>query len=391
MRRRKCREKPPCGSSSDSLTRFPICWPTMSPKGCDRWSLMWILLFDAAALFSTEFKCAQGMQVMATGTQTVLRAEGESVTLGCRYTPSPLDAGELDIEWSVINPDTTQKDHMLISYTSGSTYVHGNAGFTKSLSFAANDPSAGDASLSMVLLTPAQSATYQCKVKKSPGVDMLKVSLVVMVKPSVPKCWLESEDRVGEVVSLRCKSEEGSGPLTYSWRRGSTGAVPETATQNSITGELTIGNHSQGTAGLYLCEANNAVGVERCRIILGLSKPPNRFAVIIGTTVGSLLLIFVLLVYIAIFSWKLRSRLHDEKEYSNEIREDAPPPRSRSVSRQTNWSSSCHLPVAYSPLAAVDVNGPADGSPNAAPTESREDARVRPPPVEYDSQYGYAV
>lgn len=50
---------------------------------------------------------------MATGTQTVLRAEGESVTLGCRYTPSPLDAGELDIEWSVINPDTTQKDHMV--------------------------------------------------------------------------------------------------------------------------------------------------------------------------------------------------------------------------------------------------------------------------------------
>lgn len=62
---------------------------------------------------SGEFKCAQGMQVMATGTQTVLRAEGESVTLGCRYTPSPLDAGELDIEWSVINPDTTQKDHMV--------------------------------------------------------------------------------------------------------------------------------------------------------------------------------------------------------------------------------------------------------------------------------------
>lgn len=50
---------------------------------------------------------------MATGAQTVLRAEGESVTLGCRYTPSPLDAGELDIEWSVINPDTTQKDHMV--------------------------------------------------------------------------------------------------------------------------------------------------------------------------------------------------------------------------------------------------------------------------------------
>lgn len=68
----------------------------------------------------------------------------------------------------------------LISYTSGSTYVNGKAEFTNGLSFAATDPSAGDASLSMVLLTPSQSATYQCKVKKSPGVDMLKVSLVIL-------------------------------------------------------------------------------------------------------------------------------------------------------------------------------------------------------------------
>lgn len=68
----------------------------------------------------------------------------------------------------------------LISYTSGSTYVHDHAEFTNGLSFAATDPSAGDASLSMVLLKPAQSATYQCKVKKLPGVDMLKVSLVIL-------------------------------------------------------------------------------------------------------------------------------------------------------------------------------------------------------------------
>lgn len=70
----------------------------------------------------------------------------------------------------------------LISYTSGSKYVHGNPVLTKGLSFAASDPSTGDASLSIALLSPAQSATYQCKVKKSPGVDALKVSLVVMGK-----------------------------------------------------------------------------------------------------------------------------------------------------------------------------------------------------------------
>lgn len=70
----------------------------------------------------------------------------------------------------------------LISYTGGSKYVHGNPALTKGLGFTANDPSTGDASLSIALLSPAQSATYQCKVKKSPGVDTLKVSLVVMGK-----------------------------------------------------------------------------------------------------------------------------------------------------------------------------------------------------------------
>lgn len=72
--------------------------------------------------------------------------------------------------------------HQLISFSGGTKYVHGNHALTEGLSFAAPDPSLGDASLSIALLSPGQSATYQCKVKKSPGVDMRKVSLVVMGK-----------------------------------------------------------------------------------------------------------------------------------------------------------------------------------------------------------------
>ena len=72
--------------------------------------------------------------------------------------------------------------HQLMSYSSGTKYVHGNHALVNGISFAAPDPSLGDASLSIALLTPAHSATYQCKVKKSPGVDMRKVSLVVMGK-----------------------------------------------------------------------------------------------------------------------------------------------------------------------------------------------------------------
>lgn len=41
---------------------------------------------------------------------------------------------------------------------------------------------------------------------------------------------------------------------------------------DGVTGELKISNHSQSFAGLYLCEANNAVGAERCRIVLKAHK-----------------------------------------------------------------------------------------------------------------------
>ena len=41
---------------------------------------------------------------------------------------------------------------------------------------------------------------------------------------------------------------------------------------------------------------------------------------IVGTVVGSLLLIFILLVFIGLLYWKLSSRHGFEKEFSNDIR-----------------------------------------------------------------------
>ncbi|XP_040013986.1 coxsackievirus and adenovirus receptor homolog [Xiphias gladius] len=357
-------------------------WRSASSPGC----LPWIsgFLLCTATLLSTELRCMQGMQVTSMGPQTIQKAEGESVTLSCSYTLSPFDTGELDIEWSVVSPDTTRKDQMLMSYTSGTEYLHGNNALAKGLRFAARDPSMGDASLSISPLSPAHSATYQCKVMKSPGVDMHRVSLVVLVKPSVPKCWVEGGELVGETVALHCQSAKGSTPLKYSWRRESAGPIPATATQNSVTGELKISNHSQSFAGIYVCEVNNAVGAEHCRINLKANNPPNRAAVIVGTVVGSLLLIFILLVIIGLLSQKLSNRYCYEKEFSNEIREDVPPPDSHPVSRITSWNASQHPQVTYFQVDGTKVSSFIEG-------------RTPPPlsksctPVEYDNKYGYAV
>uniref|UniRef100_A0A3Q3BBK4 Coxsackievirus and adenovirus receptor homolog n=1 Tax=Kryptolebias marmoratus TaxID=37003 RepID=A0A3Q3BBK4_KRYMA len=272
------------------------------------------------ALSFMQLRQTEELKVTSLGWKTIQKAEGESVILGCSYSLSPLDTGDLDIEWSVVSPDSTKKDRMFLSYTSGIKYHHGDPAFAEGLSFAAGDPSDGDASLSIARLTPAHSATYQCKVKKSPGVDTRKTSLVVMAKPSVPKCWLEGGELVGGAVSLHCMAAEGSTPLEYKWKRESKDLMPAAATQNSVTGELKISHHSQSFAGVYLCEVNNAVGAECCRINLKANKPPNRAGVVVGNVVGSLLLVFIVLVFVVLLYWKLRSRRRYEKEFSNEIR-----------------------------------------------------------------------
>ncbi|XP_026030104.1 V-set and immunoglobulin domain-containing protein 8a isoform X2 [Astatotilapia calliptera] len=306
----------------------------------------------------------QGLQVTSKGPQTIRKAEGESVTLGCSYKPSPRDTGELDIEWSVISPDTTQKDQMLVSYTSGTKYFFGNHAFEKELSFAAGDPSMGDASLSIALLSPAHTATYQCKVKKAPGVDMHKMSLVVMAKPSVPKCWVEGGELIGNPVSLHCESAKGSTPLKYTWRRERAGSIADGAAQNSVTGELKISNHSESFAGIYLCEANNAVGVESCTLNLKANKLLQE-------------------------GWSLYQLPLGKKQ--GKAREDAPPPDSRPVSRHTSQSASQLPQVTYCPVDGTEVMSLNEGLSHTPSSTSHGHRPVKHTPAEYNSKYGYAV
>lgn len=58
-------------------------------------------------------------------------------------------------------------------------HQYADPSLSKRLKFTA-DPSQGDASISVSDAKASDTATYQCKVKKAPGVDMRKVTLVVM-------------------------------------------------------------------------------------------------------------------------------------------------------------------------------------------------------------------
>ncbi|KAM4615733.1 V-set and immunoglobulin domain-containing protein 8b [Polymixia lowei] len=349
-----------------------------------------------ALLLVTIHLNTEAMQVTSTGPQTINWAQGGKVTLGCTYTPGPSDTGELDIEWSNVSPDMTQKDQLVLSYTGGQTLHYGDAGLSERLGFV-GDPKQGDASISISDLRVSDTATYQCKVKKAPGVDMRKLTLVVMVRPSVPKCWVEGGEEKGGMVSLRCKSSMGSIPLSYVWRRESGGAIPSTATQDPQTGELLIRNHSESYMGNYVCEAKNAVGSEKCKYTLYAYNPTNKVGVIVGAVIGALLLLLLLLLLIWLLICCCHKRRY-QKEVANEIREDVAAPESRPSSRNSSFRSV----LGYRSHPGVVYSGVRNGQPsrtqssrsgvhadghNGTPTPSVQ----KPPSLKYDSRYGYPV
>ncbi|XP_033947629.1 V-set and immunoglobulin domain-containing protein 8b [Pseudochaenichthys georgianus] len=348
-----------------------------------------------------ETDVTEAMQVTSSGPQTIQKALGETVTLGCTYTLGPEDTGELDIEWSNVSPDMTQKDQLLLSYTGGLTMRYGDPSVNKRLKFIV-DPKQGDASVSLSNVVLKDTATYQCKVKKAPSVDMRKVTLNVMVPPTSPKCWVEGPEEKGGPVSLHCKSHQGSIPLSYTWRRESGGAIPADAIQNLETGELLIKNHTDSNIGSYACEVKNAVGKGQCKYALHAYNPTNKVGIIVGAVIGALLLLLLLLLLIWLLVCCCNKRRY-EKEVENEIREDAPAPESRPTSRNSSRHSSLRSVMAYRTHPGVQYSDVRKQLPSVSESahggvytgesngRSQPNAAGGQTSLNYDNRFGYAV
>ncbi|XP_027026846.1 V-set and immunoglobulin domain-containing protein 8b isoform X2 [Tachysurus fulvidraco] len=311
-------------------------------------------------LYATTFylNYVVGIQVTSTGPQTIKKPQGADIILGCTYNESPSDTGQLDVEWSIVSPDMTQKDKLVLSYSGGREYKLGDTGLMSRLKFV-GDPSKGNATISISSLIIADTATYQCKVKKPPGIDSRKITLVILEHPSVPSCWVKNGVEVGGTVSLLCKSSKGSNPLIYKWTKENGEALPSTASQNPQTGELLIYNHSQSYTGNYVCVVSNEVGMEQCK--------------------------YTLKAYNLCCYQKRRY----EKETANEIKEDAAAPESQPGSRYSSFRSM----LGYHPHQGITYSS-VRNSPKRADSDYRSFTANQVPsqgPLRYNSRYGYPV
>nr|XP_027785071.1 coxsackievirus and adenovirus receptor isoform X4 [Marmota flaviventris] len=119
---------------------------------------------------------------ITTPEQTIEKAKGETAYLPCKFTLSPEDQGPLDIEWLLSPSDNQKVDQVIILYSGDKIYDNYYQDLKGRVHFTSSDLKSGDASINVTNLQLSDIGTYQCKVKKAPGVANKKFLLTVLGK-----------------------------------------------------------------------------------------------------------------------------------------------------------------------------------------------------------------
>ncbi|KAL0994527.1 hypothetical protein UPYG_G00123520 [Umbra pygmaea] len=160
------------------------------------------------------------------------------------------------------------------------------------------------ATLEILNATRSDSASYRCEVaapNDAKTVDEILITLVVRVKPVVPKCTVPKSVPVGKAAELRCVEEEGFPKSQYQWFRNKEEIPrdPKTSPKfynssymlNAETGILKFNAVIKDDTGEYFCRAKNDAGHSECR--------PQKMEVydinIVGIVLGVLVVVVVLL------------------------------------------------------------------------------------------------
>uniref|UniRef100_A0A8C0R4B7 V-set and immunoglobulin domain containing 8 n=1 Tax=Canis lupus dingo TaxID=286419 RepID=A0A8C0R4B7_CANLU len=259
------------------------------------------------------------VRINGDGQEVLYLAEGDNVRLGCPYILDPEDYGPngLDIEWMQLNSDPSHRENVFLSYQD-KRINHGNLPHLQQrVRFAASDPSQYDASINLMNLQVSDTATYECRVKKTTMASR-KVIVTVQARPAVPMCWSEGHMTRGNDVVLKCFANGGTPPLSYKWAKISGHTHPyragsyhsqhsfhsELSYQESFhsslnqglnNGDLLLKDISSEDNGLYQCTVANHVGYSVCVVEVKVSDS-RRIGMIIGAVLGSLLMLGCLLV-----------------------------------------------------------------------------------------------
>ncbi|XP_042153436.1 CXADR-like membrane protein [Oncorhynchus tshawytscha] len=282
------------------------------------------------------------LSLLTAGAQTEMkRVVGDNTTLPCHHQFWQSNVQLLDIEWLLQKPNSKQR--VIITFFGGQVYTNEVTSGTSRLSFA-GDYLKGDASLLLSDLQLTDSGEYYCKVKMGGKYHWSQVNLIVLVKPSKPRCWMDGRLLEGSDVKLSCKSSDGSDPIKYNWERvldkgKSVGNLPLLALRDLKNPEIvTLRNLTKDSTGVYKCTASNDVGEENC-IIEVTMQYVRGMGVLAGAVVGVSFGVLLIILIIWLVFRKKEKKKYEEEETPNEIREDAEAPKAKLVKPNSLSSS----------------------------------------------------
>lgn len=260
-----------------------------------------------------------GVHIYRSSISPTYVAVGEGVTLLCLFSLAPEDSGGLDIEWRIKPADIDAPERFVIWYSGSNIYTNNNS-LGLRVQFVNLNPAGGDASISITRLEMTDTNTYQCKVRKSPGIKSRVIFLKVMERPTKPECYAESEIELNRKVTFRCRGAQGSPPIWYGWSMDVTGKwLPADAIVNPRTGDLVLTITEDLVPRELVCTVQNRVAMETCLVMLEV-KPRSDTAAAAGI-VGAFVVLMLITITIIVVC-KRRKKI-----FGNEILEDELPPR----------------------------------------------------------------
>ncbi|XP_077181743.1 V-set and immunoglobulin domain-containing protein 8 isoform X2 [Paroedura picta] len=322
---------------------------------------------------------SSAVRITEDGQKTIYLPKGESVKLGCPFSTDPEDNtpdSAWDIQWRQVKPGQFPQANPLLSYHDHQIIRPGPPDLQQRVGFTSADPSLYDASMQLRDVQIADSATYECTVKKTTEATH-KVTITVQERPAVPQCMIVGEVDYGNDITLRCFASAGSPPLSYRWSMMYGQAFRDWLSPSgigSVPGDFHIYGLAEEHLGTYRCSVTNNVGVAYCSvdvIIGGFS----RYWIIGGSVLACLLGLCLILGGIACclsrgngfcgsgvgcycgdrYCWDCciagGDNIDDVPEYAgtkgNDIRLDAEAPPSRPGSQAFSRASSMHSLIPY--------------------------------------------
>ncbi|CAN2388127.1 homophilic cell adhesion via plasma membrane adhesion molecules [Pristimantis euphronides] len=258
--------------------------------------------------------------------KSVTAIQGQSVILPVWYSSTSEEKPY--ITWFIQRAQEEQTQ--ILRYMDGEADIV--EGFKDRLDFVYKMP-AKNISIVINKTQASDSGQYRCYVNVrndqtvgSSNIGVIDVS--ILVPPSKPTCQLHGDPYIGANVTLSCKSLSGQPVPMYSWiKKATVNVVYFPPVHDTVKGTLTLTNLTADNTGMYVCTSRNIAGVSECNITMEV-KAVSRAAIIVGAVLGSIAVLCCLaIIVIGIIYLYRRGMKAAQDETENDIKEDAPAPK----------------------------------------------------------------